>query len=418
MIVNKQEIFQTIWDFAQLELPYLRHFHITCNASQYDDFISDFENGCEEGFVVCTTSCVSLGGRPKDLYNLLIEAADSTLKKNVRHPEEFAEMFLSLFSLHKVSRIFICLTDAECLRDVESYPILEELFSGFGSPYFITKVVLVTLSSVPWSLLLNTKISPMCMNYSISKKRKPATEVMKHAEKIYGENSPFSKPFAKCCVKILEEQTTDYSKLFFMCCLLADDCRDEINVYSDKIDMDLLRKYASNYDENVIHLQEIVSLNPADIIERIPYYAKFVLMASYCASYNKRNTDFRFFAKEREANKRSKKAAENKFHETGPQTFSLERLQGISCFFLQSFADDPESFPPFDVIINLLIDMQLLARISHPSNINLPKFRCEASLEFVNEVAKKVGIKNGMLDFLDEDPFDLGSKLANLKITG
>ena len=178
-----------------------------------------------------------------------------------------------------------------------------------------------------------------------------------------------------------------------------------------------MRKIAQLH-ENVIYFQEVVSTTTAELLERIPYYGKFILIASYCCSYNRTTTDLRYFCKEREGSKRTVKKSENKFHELGPQAFTLDRLTGIASFFLYHFSVDPEKCPSFDILINNLVDMRLLTRITAPQNLSSMKFRCNATLEMANLAAKEIGLHNGLADFLDEDPSNLVSKLANFNIDG
>ena len=101
-----------------------------------------------------------------------MEAINAPVTKPIRHADDFPTLFLNALGPNPGS-VIICLKNAEILHEFEQYPVIQELFGGFGSPQFTKLVSLVTLTNVPWSLLLNNPtISPMVMNFNLLKKSK------------------------------------------------------------------------------------------------------------------------------------------------------------------------------------------------------------------------------------------------------
>uniref|UniRef100_A0A914NY39 Origin recognition complex subunit 5 C-terminal domain-containing protein n=1 Tax=Panagrolaimus davidi TaxID=227884 RepID=A0A914NY39_9BILA len=104
----------------------------------------------------------------------------------------------------------------------------------------------------------------------------------------------------------------------------------------------------------------------------------------------------------------------NKFHETGPQSFTLTRFLGVIAFLFNSYLGRDEVMPDVNYLINRLCEMRFITRISNPTNISLPKYRCDASSDFVRDIAKSIGIE--IVDFLDGNTADLVNKLQLIKL--
>ena len=80
----------------------------------------------------------------------------------------------------------------------------------------------------------------------------------------------------------------------------------------------------------------------------------------------------------------------------------------ISFIFNQHLAQDDE-IPDVEYLINRLCEMRLLTRISNTNNISAPKFRCDASSDFVRHIANTLEIQ--LVDYLDGNSQDLVNKL-------
>uniref|UniRef100_A0A914Z0Z4 Origin recognition complex subunit 5 C-terminal domain-containing protein n=1 Tax=Panagrolaimus superbus TaxID=310955 RepID=A0A914Z0Z4_9BILA len=70
--------------------------------------------------------------------------------------------------------------------------------------------------------------------------------------------------------------------------------------------------------------------------------------------------------------------------------------------------------PDVNYLINRLCEMRLITRISNPTNISVPKYRCDASSDFVRDIANSLGID--IAYFLDGNAHELVSKLQLIKL--
>ncbi|VDN57843.1 unnamed protein product [Dracunculus medinensis] len=157
-------------------------------------------------------------------------------------------------------------------------------------------------------------------------------------------------------------------------------------------------------------IDESLKVNEVEFID-VPYSTKFVLLASYCASYNPSSSDCQFFTKNhrkqrRKAFQRIKKDAA---HESGPKSFELQRLIFIYLALIDLYGDKSRANGDVRLAVNIsiltfvcdLIAMGCLGRISADGNIDIPKFKCLASFETVNHLSNSLGIvlRDHLYDF-------------------
>eukprot|EP00842_Homolaphlyctis_polyrhiza_P005086 jgi/Hompol1/5579/HPOL_004553-RA len=121
----------------------------------------------------------------------------------------------------------------------------------------------------------------------------------------------------------------------------------------------------------------------------LPFYTKFLLIASFLASYNPPRLDVRFFTKGREDRKRvnKKSGVENASKLLGPKPFAVERMLAI----FYNIVDDEVDLG-FNVHhqIATLVSLRLLIRISSMDNLDAARCKCNASYEFVAAVGASV----------------------------
>ncbi|VDM58540.1 unnamed protein product [Angiostrongylus costaricensis] len=126
----------------------------------------------------------------------------------------------------------------------------------------------------------------------------------------------------------------------------------------------------------------------------LPISAKYLLVASFCASYNPPATDRRYFVKFHGKEKRSEarerraeQAAEQRDIEAKPAD-----LQRMKCIYLALTNLYPVKDINMDIDVNpqiaTLCESGLLARTTSATNLDQPKFRCMLSFENVNEIAQ------------------------------
>ncbi|RZB73482.1 origin recognition complex subunit 5 [Asbolus verrucosus] len=137
----------------------------------------------------------------------------------------------------------------------------------------------------------------------------------------------------------------------------------------------------------------------------LPFYAKYLLIAAYLASYNSTKDDKRLFMKyhgkktktTRDVNKKSK-VSEQLNTLLGPKPFTFDRLLAI----FYSILDDRVGFNNNLLVqVSSLVELQLLSSLSDSSNLDSPKYKCNVNFDFIQTVSKMVGfnIRKYLSDF-------------------
>ncbi|KAF9584368.1 Origin recognition complex subunit 5 [Lunasporangiospora selenospora] len=145
----------------------------------------------------------------------------------------------------------------------------------------------------------------------------------------------------------------------------------------------------------------------------LPYFTKFILIASFLASYNPPRLDMRYFAKVSnqggKMTKRAKTAAAKKHgHEQlgsklrqqllGPKPFPIERMLAI----LYSILDEEiEENVNVHTQIASLVSLRLLQRVTPMDKLDSIKCKCNVSYDTIKELAKstKFNIDKYLYDF-------------------
>ncbi|KAL0080651.1 origin recognition complex subunit 5 C-terminus-domain-containing protein [Phycomyces blakesleeanus] len=131
----------------------------------------------------------------------------------------------------------------------------------------------------------------------------------------------------------------------------------------------------------------------------LPYYTKFLLLASYLASYNPARFDVRYFAKMGEERRKKKGGGTHKSRAgqpgggkmrpqlLGPKAFPIERMLAI----FYSIIDEPlEDTVDIQLQITSLTTLRLLVRSTNMDRLDSAKYKCNVSFEFIRAVAKSV----------------------------
>ncbi|KAG1141164.1 hypothetical protein G6F37_008531 [Rhizopus arrhizus] len=130
----------------------------------------------------------------------------------------------------------------------------------------------------------------------------------------------------------------------------------------------------------------------------LPYYTKFLLIASYLASYNPPRFDVRYFAKSTEERKKkrgggTRKGAVDKSggkmrqQLLGPKAFPVERMLAI----FYSILDEPlEDTIDIQLQITSLTTLRLLVRTTAMDKLDGVKYKCNVNFEFIRSIAKNV----------------------------
>lgn len=164
-----------------------------------------------------------------------------------------------------------------------------------------------------------------------------------------------------------------------------------------------LRVSSDDFNERSQLSKEIESTMKLALSFELPWYAKFLLIAGYLASYNPVKEDKRLFMKSSSKTKKTRRINNQNSKvikiniQTGPKNFPIDRMLAIFC----AIVDDK-----VDVNANLLAQIPTMCELGLLSlvgdnTLDEPKFKCCINFDFVTVIAKTVGfnIKSYLYDF-------------------
>ncbi|XP_041346768.1 origin recognition complex subunit 5-like [Gigantopelta aegis] len=135
----------------------------------------------------------------------------------------------------------------------------------------------------------------------------------------------------------------------------------------------------------------------------LPYYSKYLLIAAYLASYNPVKSDRRLFvkhtAKTYRKQKAVKKAEKSSNHLLGPKPFPLDRLFAIFYSIVEGrVAPTAHIYSQ----ITSLVSLHLLGPAGSDDQIDMPKYKCLVSLDFIRSVSRTVNfdVMRYLYDFM------------------
>nr|XP_022297025.1 origin recognition complex subunit 5-like [Crassostrea virginica]XP_022297026.1 origin recognition complex subunit 5-like [Crassostrea virginica]XP_022297027.1 origin recognition complex subunit 5-like [Crassostrea virginica] len=121
----------------------------------------------------------------------------------------------------------------------------------------------------------------------------------------------------------------------------------------------------------------------------LPYYSKYLLIAAYLASYNPAKSDKKFFSKHSDKQKKKllKKQERTNNHMLGPKPFPLDRLMAVFYAIVEG-----KVAPTANIFMQItsLVSVHLLAQVAGDDQIDVPKYKCLVSLDFIKSVARTV----------------------------
>lgn len=137
----------------------------------------------------------------------------------------------------------------------------------------------------------------------------------------------------------------------------------------------------------------------------LPFYAKYLLIAAYLASYNPTKEDKKLFMKYqgkktkslREVKAKSK-VSEKLNTQLGPKAFSLDRLLAI----FYAILEDKVGFNNNLLVqVSSLVELQLLTALSDNFALDGQKYKCVVSFDFIQTISRMVGfnIRKYLCDF-------------------
>ncbi|XP_022910034.2 origin recognition complex subunit 5 [Onthophagus taurus] len=156
-----------------------------------------------------------------------------------------------------------------------------------------------------------------------------------------------------------------------------------------------------------VSLVEIENLSAGNLTQtlELPFYAKFLLIAAYLASYNPAKDDKRLFMKYHGKKRKTmtdvkakSKVSEQLSTQLGPKPFSFDRLIAIFYAILENKVNFNNNLL---VQVSTLVELQLLTSTSDTCNLDGQKYKCAVGLDFIQSVSKMVGfnIRKYLTDF-------------------
>lgn len=172
-----------------------------------------------------------------------------------------------------------------------------------------------------------------------------------------------------------------------------------------KDSMALWRKVAPTFKQALQNLyQRVSSETPTQNLE-LPFYAKYLLIAAYLASYNPAKDDKRLFVKYHGKKtktlsdvKKKSKVSEQLNTLLGPKPFTFDRLLAI----FYSIVEDQIGFNNNLLVqVSSLVELQLLSSLSDSSSLDGVKYKCNVNFDFIQTICKMVGfnIRKYLSDF-------------------
>lgn len=165
-----------------------------------------------------------------------------------------------------------------------------------------------------------------------------------------------------------------------------------------------LRVSTKSSDEKSIQAITFSKKNLAESLE-LPFYAKYLLIAAYLASYNSPKEDKRLFMKQHGRKtktmkdvKSKNKVSEQLSTQLGPKAFGFDRL--IAIFY--AILDDKVNFNN-NLLAQLssLVELQLLSTSSDGCNLDGQKYKCTVGFDFIQTISNMVrfNIRKYLTDF-------------------
>lgn len=151
--------------------------------------------------------------------------------------------------------------------------------------------------------------------------------------------------------------------------------------------------------------EELISTKTFAQSFELPYYAKFLLIASYLASYNPPKEDKRLFMKnhgkqrKRLQQVRAKAKITEKLNtQLGPKVFTLDRLLAIFYAILEEKIGLTSNLL---AQIATLVELKLIAG-SKEIDLDTAKYKCIVGYDFISAVAQTVGfnVRKYLYDFM------------------
>ncbi|XP_056645730.1 origin recognition complex subunit 5 [Diorhabda sublineata] len=242
--------------------------------------------------------------------------------------------------------------------------------------------------------------------------------VSKHFNKPLEFDINFYKNYLNLFLSVFYRVCRDVSELRYMSRInFIKYCEPVIyNQHSLQDSMALWRNIAPILKQSLEALYlRVDTLRPANSVKEkpmptleLPFYAKYLLIAAYLASYNPAKDDKKLFMKHHGKQKKKlkdirakSKVSERLNTQLGPKPFVFDRLLAI----FYSILEEKDNKMGFNnnllVQISSLIELRLLSSVSDSCVLDGQKYKCNVNYQFIETVSRSVGfeIKKYLSDF-------------------
>lgn len=161
----------------------------------------------------------------------------------------------------------------------------------------------------------------------------------------------------------------------------------------DNLEVIYLRVSTDDFEQQNNFSRELESTMKLALSFELPYYAKFLLIAAFLASYNPVKEDRRLFMKETDQKRKRAYRRKNEKLVTnireGPKIFPLNRMLAIFCSIIE---DKVDLNAVLLTQISSMCNLGLLTLVGD-NNIDEPKYKCCINYEFAMIISKNVGFE-------------------------
>lgn len=162
-----------------------------------------------------------------------------------------------------------------------------------------------------------------------------------------------------------------------------------------------------NDHSNVLNMEKQFIFSKEKLAQslELPFYAKYLLIAAYLASYNPAKEDKRLFMKYHGKKRKTMKDVKAKSKTTeelntqlGPKAFTFDRLLAIFYAILDEKVNLNNNLL---VQVSSLVELQLLTSLSDNYNLDGQKYKCNVDFDFIQIISKMVcfNIRKYLVDF-------------------
>ncbi|OZC10170.1 hypothetical protein X798_02760 [Onchocerca flexuosa] len=340
------------------------------------------------------------------LYNLLPHSKPGKKIENLE--SVFEECKIELHCMKSVIMVII-LNNAEMLLNFPP-SFLQALFS-IPKKYGGT-IKLVSVARLPWTRFEITEhiSSPVQFAFEALSKADMHSwlnsSIKGEVQEALSTRLNFDNNFVRCMLDMVYSVCRDLNQLSYIIEKLWDTESNDGNWANNAASNKLKTCYAvrgQNRTEDLFYRSEKRFVEDGQTF-CLSTSAKYLLIAAYCASYNPPSSDRRFFTKNHGKQRRRStvtKGLRNNFesaHETGPKPFPVQRLLFIYLAMLEKHDMRNQCAADIHAQVAELCAMGFLNRVSADGNLDTPKYRCIATFEFSEQLAKTMGIE--IRDFL------------------